>query len=191
MSKKKKLGSVYDSKGNLIVAYFDLPSGYFYKGKFYSALTKLFSELMKDGITGKNKYLNGTWEYKGTIYASLQDVYESNEDDFAIPKENLKGSYKEFGIYHNPSSCVKYYYEYDEEHFIYDNMEEPILEYKFELGNCRILGDEEQVEEDYFQDLTNEEIVAYCKKPIKERIVILEQWLKGELELLWQRKKKN
>lgn len=178
MSKKKKLGSVYDNKGNLIATYFDLPQGYFYKGKFYRGLTRLFSELMKDGITGKYTYLNGTWEYKGIIYASLQDIYENNEDDFTIPKENLKGSYKEFGIYHNPLPCVKYYCEYDEERLLYDNVVEPILDYKFELGNCRILGDEEQVEEDYFQDLTNEEIVAYCKKPIKERIAILEQWLK-------------
>ena len=180
MSKKTKLGSVYDKDGSLITRYFDLPNGYFYKGKFYTAKTKLFSALIKDGIAGKREYQNGTWEYKGLIYQSLEEIYENNEDDFGIPKKNFKGSYKEFGICHNPIPCTKYYCEYDEECLLYDNIEEPILDYKFELSDYRILGDEEQVEEEYFQELTNTQIIAYCKKPIKERITILEQWLKKE-----------
>lgn len=174
-----KTNSVYNEQGQVITHYKDLPYGYFYKGKFYKSVNSAFKALEQDGIVGTTHYTNGTWEFYGITYQSLQEIYDNNPDEFEnVSFAKLRRNWQDYGITHNSTPCVKYWYEQESEKLLYLDKEWVMIELENENYNIRYLGDAERVEEEYFQTISEQEIIAYCKKSIKKRIAILESWLK-------------
>ena len=174
----KKTSQVYD--GDKVVATIvDLPQGYFYKGKFYKNDRALFKVLSNEGVVGSSYFYNGTWEYKDKLYPSLQDVYDYNEDDFDITLSLLRRRYKDYGIVYNPLPCTRYFITDDDEKILYDSIGDVISEYKWDLSNPAILGDQEEVEELYMNNISGEELLSYCNLSVAKRIQILENCFKG------------
>ena len=170
--------SVYNQDGKLISNYKDLPHGYFYKGKFFKSVNSVFAALKKDEIVGITHYTNGTWRFRRTTYKSLQEIYDNNPDEFEnVSFDTLRRNWVFYNIQHDNRPCVKYWLTSDDHMFLYNDKEWVILDLMYELCNCQFLANEEIVEEEYFDSLTEEEIVSYCKKSIEERIAILESWL--------------
>lgn len=173
---KMQRTNVYDSKGNVIASIVDLPQGYFYKGKFYKSAGSLFKVLIEEGLAGSTCYMNGAWIYNDIWYTSLKELYEWNEDDFGVSYQEFVHCYLEYGVTNNPGSFTMYYCSDDGSRELFDSKEEAINNYQFELSDYRVLDSVEDFEEQYMSSLTDEELLDYSKKSIKQRIAILESW---------------
>lgn len=168
--------NVYSKGGKVLTTIVDLPDGYFYKGKFYKSVSTLFNALKAEGIAGSTRYNNGVWIYKDIWYTSLKELYEWNEDDFGIAYPKLARCYEEYGVTYSAIKHTMYYCTDDNEQELFDSKEAAICDYDYELSDYRILESADDIEERYWDDLTDEEIIAYSKKSVKQRIAILEQW---------------
>lgn len=150
----------------------DLPNGYFYKNRFYSGESCCFKALLEDGEVRVSAFPNGTWEIGNTLYPSLETLYEWEEDRIASPYKEFKTHYADFGVTHSASSCTKYAYTRDDYNQLFDTKGEVLQELRNETD---ILEDDEDRECRYLDGKTKEECIAYFKKPIKERIRLLEE----------------
>ena len=132
---------------------------------------------MKDDVVQKHPFPNGTWWFRDTVYSSLKDLFEWNEDEIAevMPYNKLKKHYEELGIEFDGSSCVRYSYEDDYYNQLYDSIGECLMEMRNETN---LIEDSEDRENRYIENLSIEETINYLRKSIKERIKILEECLK-------------
>ena len=174
MSRKAKNTNILYSNGKKII-FVELPYGYFYKGKYYT-VAGCFKALLNDGEVETHKYDGGTWKYNSTIYHSLKELYEWNEDEIAMPFETFRRKYSEYGVYHNPVPRTLYLYDKDDERELFDSKEQVINELSFFASDFNFLADTEKYEEFYLETIPEEEVIKYLKKPIKNRIEILNQW---------------
>lgn len=152
----------------------ELPEGYFYKNKFYTE-NKVFDALLKDDEVSIHHFLNGTWIYKGILYSSLKELYEwsiDGEDD--VSYKYLKYHYENYGIEHNSIPCTLYSYDRDDERRLFDTKGEVLSELRCEE---ELIEDVEDREERYLENKSKAECIVYFKKPIKEKIKILEKML--------------
>lgn len=150
----------------------ELPEGYFYKNHFYQSENSCFKVLLKDGEVKIHHFPNGTWKFNNTFYPSLKELYEWNEDEIASSYNEFKSHYEDFGVTHNLINCTMYTYNMDEENELFDTKGAVLMEIRNET---RLIEDTEDREYRYLDDKTKEECIAYFKKPIKERIKILEE----------------
>lgn len=172
---------VYGRNGEVITQLFNLPSGYFYKGKFYKTVASLFNVLKKEGIAGSYSYPNGVWVYNDIWYASLKELHEWNEDKLGVAYEYFVHCYEEYGVTHSCVNCTMYYCSEETPHDLFNDKEEAINDYVYNFSNPKILNESEYVEEDYLQTLSDDELIEYSKKSFKQRISVLEQWLGSNL----------
>lgn len=179
MSRKAKRTNTLYFEDKTTIVFNELPEGYFYKNRFYQSENSCFAALLKDDEVKIHSYPNGTWKFRNTLYPSLNELYEWNEDEIAMPFGAFRRKYSEYGVYHNPMPCTLYSYDKDDERELFDSKEQVINELKFYISDYRFLADTEEYEEEYINTLTKEQCIAYFKKPIKERIEILNKW-KGE-----------
>lgn len=166
----KRTNTIYFGQNDSLT-FVELPEGYFYKGKFYTE-SQCFTALLKDKEIIIHSFQNGTWSFKNQLYASLLELYEWNEDEIAMSYKDLKACYQKLGIIHNPVNCTMYSYDRDEWNQLFSSRTEVLLEIRSETN---LIEDVEEKEERYLDKKTKEECIAYFKKPIKERIKILEE----------------
>lgn len=152
------------------MVFYELPYGYFYKGKFYTEF-QCFNALKKDGEVFTHRFDNGYWLYENITYRTLEELYECN--DFGITYQEFKRCYKALGILFNPSSCTMYSYERDTEQLLYNSKSEVLTEIEF---NTDLIESDERREERYIDNLSKIETIVYLKKSIKDRIKILEEF---------------
>ena len=178
---RKPKTEIYGSNKKVIARCYDLPDGYFYKGTFYTSVTKLFNLLCKEGVAGSQSFPNGIWYFRETCYSSLRDAYEYNLDyGYGIDDvsyQTVKQHYLDFGIEHTDKTGIMYWATADDNNELFNTKDEAINNYEWESYWWLICG-EETAEEQYFDSLTDTELIAYCKKSIKERIKCIENWLK-------------
>ena len=158
------------------VCFFDLPNGYFYNNHFYTE-TKMFSVLVKEKIITVYHFANGVWRFRETLFPTLEELYEYFEDyfdDINVSYSKLKKHWNDFEIEHNPTSTTLYSYEDDYYNQLYGK-NEILTEIRNETD---LIESEEDREERYFDKITDDECRVYLKKPIKERIKILEEYRK-------------
>lgn len=172
--KAKRINRITFDDGSSMV-FVELPEGYFYKGKFYTE-AGCYKALEKDEEITKHVFYNGTWTYKDTIYHSLHELVENNENELGTNYNAIKKSYYELGIKYNNRPRTMYSYAADEFNQLFFSKEEAISELKFEVSNYHFLADEEEYEEAYINTLSTEECKKYFKKPITERIRTLNKW---------------
>lgn len=170
MSRKAKRTNTISFNDGTCVKFNDLPEGYFYKNHFYTE-SQCFTALLEDDEVRIHSFPNGTWRYNDTLYSSLEELYEWNE--FGITYNELKHHYKEFGIEHNLIHCTMYAYCEDEYNLLYDSKGEVLLEIR---NQTNLIETEEDREERYLDKITDDECKVYLKRPIKERIKILEEY---------------
>ena len=175
MSRKAKNTNELYFEDMTSVTFVMLPTGYFYKGKYYT-IGGCYKALEKDGEVETHRYDNGTWKYNGIIYHSLEELYEWNQDKFAIPLGIFRRIYDTFGVYHNPTPCTYYTYDKDDSRELFESKEQVIDELEFYMGTFKFLAASEDYEEWYLEDLDKDECIAYLKKSIKERLEILNNW---------------
>lgn len=171
MSRKAKRTNTLYFEDKTTIVFNELPEGYFYKNRFYQSENSCFAALLKDDEVKIHPYPNGTWKFKNTLYPSLNELYEWNEDEIDMPYNEFKLHYQELGIIHNPINCTMYTYDRDEWNELFDTKGEVLMEIRNETS---LIEDTEDREERYLESKTKEECIAYFKKPIKERIKILE-----------------
>ena len=149
----------------------ELPEGYFYKNRFYKSDSRCFAALLKDDEVKIHHFPNGTWRFNNLLYHSLKELYEWNEDEIAPPYNKFKSHYEDFGVTRDPLNRTMYTYDRDEWNELFDTKGEVLMEIRNETS---LVETEEDREDRYLKDKTKEECIAYFKKPIKERIKILE-----------------
>ena len=170
---RKKMNTLY-FEDNTKVYFFDLPNGYFYKNHFYTE-TKMFSALVKEKVITVHRFENGTWRFRDILFPTLEELYEYFEDYFDelnVSYNTLKKYWNDFDIEHNPTSTTLYSYEDDYYNQLYEKGE-ILIEIKNETD---LIESETDREERYLDKITDDECRAYLKKPIKERIKILEEY---------------
>lgn len=170
---KKKINTIL-LKDNTEVHFFDLPTGYFYKNHFYTE-TKMFSVLVKEKVITVNRFANGTWRFNDFLFTSLEELYEYFEDYFDklnVSYNLLKRNWSDFDIRHSSTPITLYSYEDDYYNQLYEK-EEILTEIRNETN---LIEREEEREEEYLNKITDDECRVYLKKPIKERIKILEEY---------------
>ena len=173
MSRKaKRTNELYFGPNDSII-FNELPEGYFYKNRFYVE-SKCFSVLLKDDEVKIHKFPNGTWDFHGTLFDSLHELYEWNEDKIAISYKELVLRYRKLGITHDPLNRTLYSYRRDDWNTLYDSKSEVLSNVMVETG---LIERSEDREDRYLEDKTKEECIAYFAKPIKERIKLLEELL--------------
>ena len=170
MSRKAKRTNEIYFEGETKFTVNELPEGYFYKNHFYTE-NKCFAALLKDDEVKIHRFPNGIWEFNNTFYPSLKELYEWNENEIASPYNEFKSHYEDFGVIHDPINCTMYTYDMDEENELFDTKDEVLMEIRNET---RLIEDTDDREVRYLEDKTKEECITYFKKPIKERIKILE-----------------
>jgi hypothetical protein len=175
IKKIKKFNTMY-FEDKTAVRFTMLPYGYFYKGKFYT-VAGCFKALEKDGEIETHKYPNGTWKYQTRLYSSLEELYEWEQENIAMPYGQFRRHYKECGVSHNYCPCSLYLYTKDDNRELFDDKEQVISELEWYVNDIKFLAGTEDYEEWYLEDFTKEQCIAYFKKPIKERIKLLEEWL--------------
>lgn len=171
MSRKTKRTNTLYFEDKTKFTFNELPEGYFYKNRFYRSENSCFAALLKDDEVKIHPFPNGTWRLKTTLYPSLKELYEWNEDEIAMPYGEFKSRFKELGIPHDPNSRVMYSYDMDDDNELFDTKREVLMEIRNETD---LIETEEDREERYLGDKSKEECIAYFKKTIKERIKILE-----------------
>lgn len=171
--KNKKINTMYfEDKSS--ITFTMLPYGYFYKGKFYT-VAGCFKALEKDGEVETHEYPNGTWKYQTRLYTSLEELYEWEQENIAMPYGQFRRHYKECGVSHSYCSCTLYLYTQDDNRELFDDKEQVISELKWYVNDTNFLASTEEYEEWYLEGFTKEQCIAYFKKPIKERIKLLEE----------------
>ena len=171
MSRKAKRTNTLYFEDKTTIVFNELQEGYFYKNRFYQSENSCFAALLKDDEVKIHPFPNGTWKFKNTLYPSLNELYEWNEDEIAMPYNEFKSHYQELGITHNPVNCTMYTYDRDDFNELFSTKGEVLMEVRNETN---LIEDVEDREERYLGDKSKEECIAYFKKPIKERIKILE-----------------
>lgn len=150
----------------------ELPDGYFYKNKFYTE-NGCFKALLKDDEVRVSRFTNGTWRINDILFASLVELHEYMEDEANLPSYNeLLSCYEDYGIERNNISRTLYSFWRDDYNQLYDTKGEVVLELRNETG---LVETTEDREERYLEDLSKKACIAYLKKPVKERIKILEE----------------
>ena len=170
----KNINTLY-FKDTTKIIFVMLPRGYFYKCKYHT-VAGCYKALKKDGEVDTHKYTNGSWRFGDKLYRSLKELYECEMDEIAMSYIQFKKNYKKYGISFNPSSRVYYSYDRDESRELFDSKEIAIENLSFYVNNTKFLADTEEYEDKYIDTLTKEECISYFKKPIKERIAVLEKW---------------
>lgn len=168
--KKKNINTMY-LEDNTEVEFVELPEGYFYKGHFYTE-SKMFTVLKKEKEVGVKNFYNGIWKYNYYCFTSLEELYEHFEDEISMSYKELKYHYKEIGVYHNPKNCTMYFFYEDDDQQLYCSKDNCLSE----MREQDLLESETDRENDYLDSITDDECRAYLKKPIKERIKILEEY---------------
>ncbi len=173
MSRKAKRTNILFFEDETEFTFNELPEGYFYKDHFYQSENKCFAALLKDDEVKIHHFPNGTWKFNNTIFSSLEELYNWNEDEFKISYKELKSHYEEFQVTHNPIRCTMYTYDRDEWNELHNTKGGLLLEIRNETS---LLETEEDREDRFLRDKTKEECIAFVKKPLKERIKILEKY---------------
>ena len=168
--KAKRTNTIYFGPNDPFV-FAELPEGYFYKNRFHTE-AKCFAALLEDNEVEIHRFPNGTWEYQDLLYSSLRELYEWNEDEIDMPFNEFALCYKTLGVTHKRGVCTLYTYDKDDYKRLFDYKSEVLLEIRNETNLIESIEDRE---ERYLEDVTKEECIAYFKKPIKERIRILEE----------------
>ena len=170
---RKKMNTIM-LEDNTIVYFFDLPNGYFYKNHFYTE-TKMFSALVKDKVITVYRFLNGIWRFRDILFPTLEELYDYFEDYFDelnVSYSSLKKHWNDFDIEHTSKPITLYSYEDDYYNQLYCKGE-ILTEIRNETD---LIESETDREERYLDKITDDECRAYFKKPIKERIKILEEY---------------